>query len=309
LTFVCKAETLQYPKKQEMGVMQNYDLGRVFSRLFQMVAKCFLPASGFIIIGYVVLTTILFFAFGAAIASLMATLGTGQMSTEETTFAVIAALGSIGAVSIVIGVLALLFVSSFLMAGVIDACLRSERGETPTLASCFSAGSSKFLKVTGYYVLWYIISLVLNYVSGFIFGLVLPPAPLAFVNLFVGLFYYAVFAPAIPAIVNEDEVGVLSAFSRAWGLVSGHYWMVFLTLLLWVLIYLVVLVVIVIIMALLGGLLAVINKFALVLLIVPGLAILVAISIFTYGTMATIYNELKLIKEGGDGHNMADVFS
>jgi hypothetical protein len=59
----------------------------------------------------------------------------------------------------------------------------------------------------------------------------------------------------------------------------------------------------------LGGVLFAVNKYLLFLLVIPGLLLMVALTLFTYGSMVTIYAELKLIKEGGDGKNFADVFS
>jgi hypothetical protein len=252
---------------------------------------------------------LLYLAFGSVFATLIDAVGKGSASQPEMISAVIGAFSGVSIGLTAFALVGILVVGCAVMTGVVDACLRIGRGEAASLSSCFSAGISKCLPVIGFYIIWYIGSLIVQYATGALFGLIVPQVALSFLSLIVSLLYYGVFAPSIPAIINETGVGPLSGFPRGLSLISGHYGMIVVTLLLAGLIYFIAVIVIVLVMAVLGGVLFAVNKYLLVLLAIPGLMIIVAISMFGYGSMASIYAELKLIKEGGDGKSIADVFS
>jgi hypothetical protein len=289
--------------------MENYDLGRVFSRLFAMVSKCFVPTAGFIAVGILVMAAIMALAFGSAFMAMGAAVSAGPTAGPEAAQMMLASLAGVSPVLLIAGYLVMIFVGSILMGGILDACLRSARGETPTFSTCLSAGLANCLKLTGFFILWYLglLALVAVFggglsalVSGWLGGLV---------AAILALVYLALFSPSMPALINERETGVFGAFSRGIALSSGHVGMIVLTLFLWTLIYMILAIVILLVIGLVGGALGMISKYLLVLMIIPYLAFYVALIIFMYGTMASIYAELRLIKEGGDGKNMADVFS
>lgn len=297
--------------KQEMGVMQNYDLGRVFSRLFQMVTRCFLPASGFIAVCIIAMLAVLALAFGSLFTAMLGSIGASPTDQAEAMQQAMMSLmaGGVGIVMLIIGLIGALFISSVMIAGLVDACLRSARGETPSFSSCFAAGMSNCLKLTGFMFLWQLLLVVVigviagslgYFVSGWLGGLV---------GVILFTILTALFSPAIPALVNEPETGAIGAFSRGSSLASGHLGMIVLTLILWTLMYGAFSFIVSLVLGLFGGLLGAISSYLMVLMIVPYLAFYVVIYLFMYGTMATIYSELKMIKEGGDGQNMADVFS
>jgi hypothetical protein len=289
--------------------VENYDLGRVFSRLFQMVAKAFWPSAGFVAIATIALGGLVFLAFGSIFTALSNVISRGSASEPEVTAALLGAVSGVNKGLLAIAVIGMVLVSCILMTGVTDACLRVARGEPASFGSCLSVGFSKCLPVIGFYIIWYIGSLIAQYGAQALFGLILPQGAVSLISLIVSLFYYGLFAPSIPAIVNEQGVGPLKGFPRGLALISGHFGMIMVTLLLWVLIYFAAFLVAAIVMAVLGGVLFAVNKYLLFLLVIPGLLLMVALTLFTYGSMVTIYAELKLIKEGGDGKNFADVFS
>jgi hypothetical protein len=291
--------------------MQNYDLGRVFSRLFEMVTKCFLPASGFIAVCLIAMVAVLFVAFGSVFMAIASSAGSGPAGQAEAMQQALESFstGGVGIGMLIIGLIGTIIISSVLIAGCVDACLRSARGETPTFASCFSAGIANCLKVSGFFVLWY---LLLIFTAGIIAGLLtwLVSAWLGgIVGFVLALVFFGLFCSSIPAIVNEEETGVFGAFSRGISLSSGHIGMVVLTLILWTLMYVVISLVVSVILGLVGGLLGAISPYMMVVMILPYLAFYVAIYLFMYGSMATIYAELKLVKEGGDSNNIANVFT
>ncbi len=309
--WVQNRNTATHSKAEGMNAMQNYDLGRVFSRIFEMVAKCFLPAAGFIAVCLVAMFAVLFLAFGSLFMAIISSAGSGPIAQgqamQEAMQSFLA--GGSGVIMLVIGVIGSVLISGVLIAGCVDACLRSSRGETPTFASCFSAGLSNCLKVAGFFLLWYILLLIIVgviggglawLVSGWLGGLV---------GVILFVVYTALFSTSIPAMVNEPETGVLSAFSRGPSLASGHLGLVVLTLFLWTLIYIAISFVVSLVLSLVGGILGAISPYLMILMIVPYLAFYVAIYLFMYGSMASIYAELRLIKEGGDTNNIADVFS
>ncbi|MEY2926940.1 MAG: hypothetical protein RL367_1417 [Pseudomonadota bacterium] len=289
--------------------MENYDLGRVFSRLFQMVSKCLVPTSGFIAAGVVAMGAIMALIFGSALMAVMATASAGPTAGPEAAQMMLASLAGVSPILLIGGYLVMIVMGSVLLGGIMDACLRAARGEKPTFSSCVSAGFANCLKLTGFLILWYLAMLVVLLVvggglswlvSGWLGGLV---------TAILVLLYMAAFSPSIPALVNEKETGVFGAFGRGLTLSNGHLGMVVLTLVLWTLMYIVLYLVCILVLGLVGAALAMVSQYLLILMIIPYLALIVALMIFIYGTMASIYAELKLIKEGGDGKNVADVFS
>jgi hypothetical protein len=289
--------------------MQNYDLGRVFSRLFQMVSKCFLPASGFIAVCIIAMVVVLFVTMGSAVMALGAASSGGPLAGAEAAQAMAAALAGASPILLLIGYIGLIFVTSVLLAGVVDACLKSARGETPTFSGCISAGIAKCLKVAGFTVLWTLLLWVILLVVGGGLSWLIAGWLGGLVSVIIYVVYIGLFSPSIPALVNEPETGVISAFSRGLSLSSGHLGMIILTLILSVLMLVVGMFAFALVLGLLAAVLGMISQYLLVLLIIPYLALYVGIFLFMYGLMATIYAELKQIKEGGDSQNMAEVFA
>jgi hypothetical protein len=289
--------------------MQNYDLGRVFSRLFQMVLKCFLPASGFIAVCIIAMVVVLFLTMGSAMMALGAASSGGAMAGPEAAQAMAAAFTGASPILLLIGYVGVIFITSVLLAGIVDACLKSARGEAPTFSGCISAGMANCLKVAGFTVLWSLLLWVIVLVVGGSLTWLIAAWLGGLVSAIIYVVYIALFSPSIPALINEPETGVIGAFSRGLSLSSGHLGMIVLTLILSVLILVVGMFAFILVIGLLAAVLGMISQYLLVLLIVPYLALYAVMFLFMYGMMATIYAELKLVKEGGDSNNIANVFT
>jgi hypothetical protein len=286
--------------------MQDYDLGRVFARMFEMVRANFMPVAGFVL-----LTVLVSFVISlASSASMFASIGQAMQSgsLDASSMAEIAAASQASQASPLYWIAQAigLLITSAVLAGCTDACLRSARGENANFSTTLAAALKYCLPVLGFLLL-YILAIVVvvviaaligGFVAGWLGGLL---------GLAAFLFLGALWMVALPALVNEDT-GVFGAFGRSAALTSGHRGMIILTMILW---FLMLFVLALLIVALLGGfgfVLAKISPFLLVILLVPYLAIIIAYQLFSASSMASVYAELRHVKDGGDSV-LTDVFS
>ncbi len=184
--------------------MQQFDLGRVLSRMFGMI-RAGLATTGVFLLVIAALGQLL----SAAGQSVM--LSTIKPDAGASSLA-LAALSLSGLLGFVVLMLAATLVGSVGYGGGLAGYLAEHTGKTISLRESLAIGISRMLPVTGLTILWML---------GIMLGAMLLLVP--------GLILIAMWSVAIPAMINE-KIGVFEAFARSRALTKGSRLWIFLTL-------------------------------------------------------------------------------
>ena len=217
---------------------------------------------------------------------------TGPISSAST----VALLGTPGGIALYLGSLALMIICAMLVqATLVRVTVAHALGESASLGSSLGMAMAKILPLLGLTIL-----MVLGLAAGTLL-LVIP-----------GIILYFMWIVASPALVAED-IGIIEAFGRSRALTSGHRWKIFgLMLVVGVIMWILSAVVGVVVLAT-GGTAGLLNSAATGTLPV-GFMILTAVvntfsTAFSSTTIARLYVELRIAKEGPMTDALADVFA
>jgi len=282
--------------------MEQYSIGRVFSRTFDQLKSNFWTLLGFVILSYLltsVITVIAAIPLFASIGVNAAALAAGGAAHDPS-----AMLGLIAAPSFWLALLVLITVAllsySVIYAGAFYCLGASSIGETPSIGSCFGVGFRKAFPL--------FLTMLLGGL-GVMLGYLLLIIP--------GIILALMWAVAIPACVLEN-LGATASLQRSNELTKGSKGMIFLTFLVVTIGMLVLELLIFGIFGMsmtamvtpgtqpspanIGGAIAGILFGELVLVVFGMLVMLVMLSLHV-----SIYREVKLVREGSDS-GLADVF-
>jgi len=282
--------------------MEQYSIGRVFSRAFDQLKSNFWTLLGFVILSYLltsVITVIAAIPLFASIGVNAAALAAGGAAHDPS-----AMLGLIAAPSFWLALLVLITVAllsySVIYAGAFYCLGASSIGETPSIGSCFGVGFRKAFPL--------FLTMLLGGL-GVMLGYLLLIIP--------GIILALMWAVAIPACVLEN-LGATASLQRSNELTKGSKGMIFLTFLVVTIGMLVLELLIFGIFGMsmtamvtpgtqpspanIGGAIAGILFGELVLVVFGMLVMLVMLSLHV-----SIYREVKLVREGSDS-GLADVF-
>lgn len=287
--------------------MERFDLGRVFSRLFSIIFKTIVPVTPVLAILYTVVGVLVYLLFRDLFGALVDAIRLGA-SDPTATEAVMAGFVTDNVGKVLLIAVVSLVVGAFVRGGAQDSALRAGRGEEVTTAGVVSAGMANLGPMLVFGLIYGVISNVLNYGAPFVLGLAGMAGFGQFVAFVILMILMGFFCCAAPAIVNEPGINGLSAFRRSLDLTRGNVPMIILTIILIGLIMVIGLFVGIFILGMIGGLLAVINPWVALIMIVPGVFFLSAIVMMMEGAMAALYQELKGINEGDDA-NLSGIFS
>lgn len=282
--------------------MEQYSIGRVFSRTYEQIKSNFWTLLGFVILSYLltsVITVIAAIPLFASIGVNAAALAAGGAAHDPS-----AMLGLIAAPSFWLALLVLITVAllsySVIYAGAFYCLGASSIGETPSIGSCFGVGFRKAFPL--------FLTMLLGGL-GVMLGYLLLIIP--------GIILALMWAVAIPACVLEN-LGATASLQRSNELTKGSKGMIFLTFLVVTIGMLVLELLIFGIFGMsmtamvtpgtqpspanIGGAIAGILFGELILVVFGMLVMLVMLSLHV-----SIYREVKLVREGSDS-GLADVF-
>jgi len=266
--------------------MESYSIGRVFSRMVELVKDNLAPVGVFLIVTQVVVVVVSYVLGG----QLMAQIGSSLSSTDP--FERLAMFRSPAYWALVF---VPLLITAFSMSGAMHGLLRTSSGHAASLGECTQAALNKFLPMLGLIVLWYIAITI-----GFL--LIIVP----------GIILITMWCVAQPALVGEN-VGVFGSFGRSRTLTKGSRLLILVTLLIVsIAIYAVAAIVMAIFVggAIFGGdpaatLSLTGNPLYLLVSLITG----TAMNFFISAILVSIYRELRLVHGEGDGANhLVDVF-
>jgi hypothetical protein len=186
---------------------------------------------------------------------------------------------------ILVGMLVGIVANAILQASLTRATVMSLSGETPQFAQCLSVGISLILPMIAIGILMGI---------GLIVGFALLIVP--------GVILWLVWSVVTPAYVQE-KVGIFEAFSRSAALTSGSRWRIFLTML----IVVVLIWVLSIPVSFLNAAMTATGNVFLVALV--GAAVQALYSMLMVAVQASIYVELRQLKEGVAPADLEAIFA
>lgn len=286
--------------------MESYDVGRVFSRMFEMVRINFWAVAGFVLLATLVSFAISLLSLGSMFAAIGEAVQTGGLGSDSALQIAAASQSAQASPLYWVGQLIGLVVASAILAGCVDACLRSNRGESASFSTSWAAALNYCLPVFGFMIL-YILAISAVVTVAALIGVFVAGWLGVLIGLAAVLVLGSMLVVALPALVNGDA-GVFGSFGRSVSLTKGHLGIIVVSLILFVLMLFALMLVVVLVLGLFGIVLAKISPVLLILMIVPYVALLIAYQLLASGSMTAIYAELRDIKEGGDSA-LGDVFA
>ncbi len=270
--------------------MESYNLGRTLSRTFSLVFNTLASVGLFILILQVVAVAISYFTQGMMMEQVL----DAQAGNNPD-----AALAIFGSGAYWASILLTVVLGTLTTGGAVHGYLRSAAGDPVSMGDCFSVGVAKLLPLLALMILWFL---------GVGIGWILLLVP--------GVILICMWSVTVPAMIGENR-GIIEAFGRSRELTKGSRWMIFATLLIFlVLIYLVMFA---LMGALIGGVMGGVMTGAMAM---PGSAGIMGVGALIAmlpvqwlfasllnALLVSIYIETVTIKEGGAPEQLVNVFS
>jgi hypothetical protein len=266
--------------------MDQFSIGRVFSRAFALIRDSFASVGLFVLLLLVIETAMSLALQPLMLGGLQATLAAPEGGNP--------ALAMLQSGWYLLVVLTGILVGGLSWSGGVHGLLRQAEKGSVTVAECFEHGIAKFLPVLGLTILWW-----LGFMVGWLF-LIVPATILA-----------SMWAVAVPAMIAEG-LGVFAAFGRSRELTRGHRLSIFGVLFLLVIVYYVL--AIVVAGSMLGvGALAGMGSLESFSTVSPWMALLSLPVAWVSGMLlkavvTSLYLETVLVKEGARTDHLTGVF-
>ncbi|MEY4501473.1 MAG: hypothetical protein RIS52_1363 [Pseudomonadota bacterium] len=269
---------------------ESFDLARVLSTSFSAIARNWKPVFGFALIGG--LLTAGFTALQMnGVSDLMAARSTatsGASPEQAVQLQTAASLSLFKSPLYWLGVIGSIFASSFTNAGLVRGLIGQENGDAASLGACLSTALRFGMPMFVLTFLWAL---------GVSFGMILLIIP--------AVILLTMWSVSVPVLIVE-KTGVIGAFGRSRALTKGYRWAVFGTLLVFTILYAIVS------SAATGfsstGLLKLYQSSAFL-----GFGLSLAVSTLLAPVLTSflvaLYQELRLVKEGGGAKGLAEVFA